>query len=118
MILPISTAILYNTECRSSVNASRQGINGSIKVNTMNDLVDRLKTNDSLPMTYIDYNSVLWKPNMPQGRFRCGQLCSIEFSDYSRYRNCLAQCNFSSFVGLNWILLISVIFGALLHSGL
>ncbi|WKY13215.1 hypothetical protein Q1695_004206 [Nippostrongylus brasiliensis] len=92
------------------------GINGSINLSTMNDLVDRLKTNDSLLMTYINYNSVLWQPSMPQGKYKCGQLCSIEFSDYPRYRNCLVQCNSSSFIGLNWILLISVILGSLLHS--
>ncbi|XGW04734.1 hypothetical protein V3C99_015701, partial [Haemonchus contortus] len=68
-------------------------ISGSINVKAMNDLVEQLKTNDEVFRTYINYNSVLWKPDMPQGRFRGAQLCSIEFADYPRYDACMAQYN-------------------------
>ncbi|VDO60488.1 unnamed protein product, partial [Haemonchus placei] len=68
-------------------------ISGSINVMAMNDLVQQLKTNDEVFRTYINFNSVLWKPDMPQGRFRGAQLCSIEFADYPRYDACMAQYN-------------------------
>nr|CDJ86142.1 Metallophosphoesterase domain containing protein [Haemonchus contortus] len=45
-------------------------ISGSINVKAMNDLVQQLKTNGEVFRTYINFNSVLWKPDMPQGRFR------------------------------------------------
>ncbi|KAK5977835.1 hypothetical protein GCK32_007451 [Trichostrongylus colubriformis] len=68
-------------------------INGAINIKAMDSLVEQLKTKDAVFQTYVNYNSVLWKPEMPQGKFKGGQLCSIEFADYPRYYACMAQYN-------------------------
>ncbi|KAK6017630.1 hypothetical protein OSTOST_16846 [Ostertagia ostertagi] len=66
-------------------------VKGPIDVKTMDSIVERLKNDTELFQKYIDYNSVLWDPKMPEGRFRDAQLCSIEFADYPRYYACMAH---------------------------
>ncbi|CAD6195385.1 unnamed protein product [Caenorhabditis auriculariae] len=65
------------------------GIFGDVTPRKMSDVLENMKKNDSLFQTYINYNSVLWKPAMPQGIYRGAQLCSMEWSDYPRYDDCM-----------------------------
>lgn len=62
----------------------------------MATLLGKMKTDDSLFKKYIDYNTAFWKPEMPVGKYRGGQLCSMEYSDYPRYYNCLSEYTKSS----------------------
>ncbi|CAB3396898.1 unnamed protein product [Caenorhabditis bovis] len=67
------------------------GISGNLTPTTMNNLVEQLKVNDSLFESYIQFNSVFWKSEIPKDEYRGAQLCSMEFSDYPRYRECLSK---------------------------
>lgn len=62
----------------------------SITPASMNSLLQRMKTNDTLFQKYIEYNSVLWSPKLPDGKFRYAQLCSIEFPDLDDYYSCMS----------------------------
>lgn len=45
-------------------------ISGLIDTDSMSDLLERMKTDDELFQAYIKFNSVLWKPEVPEGVFR------------------------------------------------
>jgi sphingomyelin phosphodiesterase acid-like 3 len=62
----------------------------TISPTSMSALLDNFKSDDAVFKTYIDYNSVLWEPKMPQDQFRLAQLCSIEFADLDDYAQCMA----------------------------
>ncbi|CAJ0590385.1 unnamed protein product [Cylicocyclus nassatus] len=70
-------------------------ITSAIDIAAMEKLLERIKTDDNVFKKYIDYNSVLWDPKMPEAKFRAAQLCSMEFADYPRYDNCMKPYNFS-----------------------
>ncbi|KAE9548683.1 hypothetical protein FO519_008105 [Halicephalobus sp. NKZ332] len=61
----------------------------SITPASMNSLLQKMKTDDDLFKKYINYNTVQWKPIMPEGKYRSAQLCSIEFPDLDEYNNCM-----------------------------
>ncbi|PIO62945.1 hypothetical protein TELCIR_15475 [Teladorsagia circumcincta] len=73
------------------------GITGTINVEAMDGIVDRLKNDTEFFQKYIEYNSVLWDPKLPEGRFRDAQLCSIEFADYPRYYACMGHHGSSAY---------------------
>lgn len=79
-------------------------ISGLIDTDSMSDLLERMKTDDELFQAYIKFNSVLWKPEVPEGVFRGGQLCSMEFADYPRYYECLSRYNVVNVHSLNFFL--------------
>ena len=73
----------------------------SITPASMNYLLQKMKTNDTLFKKYIDYNSVLWSPSLPQGEFRAAQLCSIEFPDLDEYNDCMSNASQSTSTSAN-----------------
>ncbi|RCN35990.1 hypothetical protein ANCCAN_18135 [Ancylostoma caninum] len=81
-------------------------IKGPINLKAMVDLMERLKNDNAVLSTYIHYNSVLWDPKMPEGTYRGGQLCSMEFADYPRYFSCLAQYKSSALHGFYTVILV------------
>ncbi|VDM25891.1 unnamed protein product [Toxocara canis] len=64
------------------------GIN-AINARTMNDVLNKLKTDNGVLMKYIEYNSVRWNYAMPLGRFRTAQLCALENPDFAGYDVCM-----------------------------
>uniref|UniRef100_A0AC35THM5 Metallophos domain-containing protein n=1 Tax=Rhabditophanes sp. KR3021 TaxID=114890 RepID=A0AC35THM5_9BILA len=62
-----------------------------ITIKSVNDLYEKIKSNDDFFKKYLEYNSVGWNVTTPKPSFRCGQLCSIEFADYDRYYKCLSN---------------------------
>ncbi|KHJ95511.1 hypothetical protein OESDEN_04544 [Oesophagostomum dentatum] len=45
-------------------------ISSPIKLSTMAGLLERIKNDSAVFQTYINYNSVLWDPVVPTGKFR------------------------------------------------
>ncbi|PIC27211.1 hypothetical protein B9Z55_019537 [Caenorhabditis nigoni] len=67
------------------------GIIGDITPNAVSDVLEKMKSNDSLFMTYINYNTAFWNPVMPVDEYKGAQLCSMEYADYPRYQTCLSK---------------------------
>jgi sphingomyelin phosphodiesterase acid-like 3 len=74
---------------------------------SMNNLLETMKKNDTMLLKYIKYNSVLWNPELPKGKFRNAQLCSIEYPDLDEYAACMNKGtkteNFLTFWGIAWL---------------
>uniref|UniRef100_A0A7E4ZWA2 Metallophos domain-containing protein n=1 Tax=Panagrellus redivivus TaxID=6233 RepID=A0A7E4ZWA2_PANRE len=58
---------------------------------SMSALLDRFKQSDDAFFKYIQFNSALWKPELPAAGFRAAQLCSIEYVKLNDYYACLGK---------------------------
>lgn len=69
-----------------------------ITATAMNDLLQRMKLNQTLFDLYIRYNSVNhgYNATLSADPWRSVQLCAIEFPDYQQYFDCLAKNNVNS----------------------
>uniref|UniRef100_A0A0N4ZSU7 Metallophos domain-containing protein n=1 Tax=Parastrongyloides trichosuri TaxID=131310 RepID=A0A0N4ZSU7_PARTI len=89
-------------------------ISSPITVKNINNLLNLMKKNDTLFSKYLEYNSVGWNVTEPTPKFRCGQLCAIEYADYPRYYKCLnaPECkehtNYTPKTNFNGIILTMV----------
>jgi hypothetical protein len=62
---------------------------------SIDDLVSRFNTNDTLYQQYLKYNSVLYATNRQDTPMeKSAQICSLSHADYVAYRKCLDEKNY------------------------
>ncbi|CAI4223429.1 unnamed protein product [Auanema sp. JU1783] len=96
---------LVNFEFEYSFKAA-YGLSSEINATTMDEVVQKMKTDSETLQTYLKYNSVQWNVTTPTGDLLNAQLCALEFSDYPRYEQCMRKGKSNNFVPQIFIFII------------
>ncbi|KAI6171041.1 hypothetical protein M3Y97_01081100 [Aphelenchoides bicaudatus] len=81
---------------------------------TIDKLLDQMDKNDTVYLQYLNYNSVLYKPETDTSKIdatmRLGQMCSLRHADYTDYNKCLTSTSFSERVKFSFSAFLLTLF--------